>query len=73
MNDKDEGLRECVEWLLALVSESKGVVGYHKNGDIAPWSEFDEELNNAGDALYRSRHPAPAEVEPLAKENKDGK
>lgn len=55
----DEGLREAVEWLLSLVRESEGVSGYHKNGDLAPWSEFDCELNSAGDALsrYLSRPP----------------
>ena len=34
-------LRKAVEWLRVLMSESRGVDGYHLNGDVALWDEFD--------------------------------
>jgi len=33
-----------------LISESRGVDGFHKNGDIATWDEFDL-VNEIGEAL----------------------
>lgn len=35
-------LVEALEGLLAIVSDSAGVAGYHMNGDIAEWDEFVE-------------------------------
>lgn len=26
----------------SLISDSRGIAGYHKNGDVAEWDEFDE-------------------------------
>ena len=43
-------LVEALEGLLAIVSDSSGVAGYHLNGDIAQWSEF-EEVEMAEEAL----------------------
>ncbi len=42
---KDKRIRELEQVLqgfLAIVSDSQGVVGYHLNGAIAEWDEFDE-------------------------------
>lgn len=33
---------EVLKGLLSIVDESKGVAGYHLNGDIAEWDEFDD-------------------------------
>ena len=35
-------LLAVLEGVLAVVSDSAGVAGYHLNGDIADWGEFDE-------------------------------
>ncbi len=35
-------LLEAVEGFLNIVANTRGVYGYHLNGDPAPWSEFDE-------------------------------
>jgi hypothetical protein len=49
-------LREVLENLRSIISESKGVVGWHLNGDIAEWDEFgyperiDEVLERANNA-----------------------
>lgn len=40
----------ALEGLLAIVSDSSGVSGYHLNGDIAKWCEF-EEVAMAEEAL----------------------
>jgi hypothetical protein len=37
-----EELTEALGDLLAIVSDSAGVAGYHLNGAIAEWGEFDE-------------------------------
>lgn len=39
MSDK---IREALAGVLAIVGESRGVDGYHLNGDIAEWDEFPE-------------------------------
>lgn len=33
---------EALTGLMAVVGDSKGVAGYHLNGDIAEWDEFEE-------------------------------
>lgn len=38
---RDE-LLAALEGVLAIVGDSGGVAGYHLNGDIADWGEFDE-------------------------------
>lgn len=38
---RDE-LRATLKGLLAIVEDSQGVSGYHRNGDIAEWDEFPE-------------------------------
>ncbi len=35
-------LLEALEGLLNIVADSKGVDGFHLNGDIALWNEFEE-------------------------------
>ena len=35
-------LLEALQGLLAIVGDSQGVAGYHLNGEIATWGEFDE-------------------------------
>lgn len=49
-------LVEALEGLLAIVSESAGVAGYHLNGEIAEWGEFEEvEIAEEALALYRQK------------------
>lgn len=40
-------LREALEGLLSVVNDSQGVAGYHINGAVATWDEFEE----VGDAI----------------------
>lgn len=35
-------LQGLLEGITALINESEGVVGYHLNGDVAPWGELEE-------------------------------
>jgi hypothetical protein len=35
-------LLEALQGLLAIVADSRGVTGYHLNGEAAEWSEFSE-------------------------------
>ena len=35
-------LEEVLSGVLAIVNDSQGVAGYHNNGDIADWDEFEE-------------------------------
>lgn len=43
-------LTEALEGLLSIVSDSRGVDGYHLNGDVADWDEFCE-VHDAENAL----------------------
>ena len=47
-------LLAALEGLLDIVGDSDGVSGYHLNGDIAEWGEF-EELNAAYDAVNKAK------------------
>lgn len=38
----EQKMREALQGFLNIVSESRGVDGYHLNGDIAEWDEFPE-------------------------------
>lgn len=49
MNDKITRLEteklellKALEGMLDIVGDSAGVAGYHRNGDVAEWDEFDE-------------------------------
>lgn len=35
-------LLEALRGMLAIVNDSRGVAGYHLNGNVAEWDEFDE-------------------------------
>lgn len=49
-------LVEALEGLLSIVSDSSGVAGYHLNGDIAHWGEFEEvEMAEEALAIYRQQ------------------
>ena len=49
-------LVEALEGLLAVVSESSGVAGYHLNGAIAKWDEFEDvAMAEEALALYRQQ------------------
>lgn len=51
-----EKLVEALEGLLEITDESLGVSGYHLNGDIAKWCEFDEvAIAEEALALYRKQ------------------
>lgn len=45
---------EALEGLLSITSESYGVTGYHLNGEVAEWGEF-EEVAAAEEALASYR------------------
>ena len=47
-------LLAALEVLMGIVSDSNGVSGYHLNGDIAEWDEFDE-INIAIAALAKAK------------------
>lgn len=44
----------ALEGLIAIVGDSHGVSGYHLNGDVAEWGEF-EEVANAQDAIAKAK------------------
>ena len=49
-----KGLVEALEGLLGVIGESRGVSGYHLNGEIAEWDEFQEVYDaTAALAAYR--------------------
>ena len=50
-------IREALAGMLVIVDESRGVDGYHLNGDTAEWDEFPE-VEAARAAL--AQQPAPA-------------
>lgn len=47
-------LAEALEGFLSIVSDSRGVAGYHLNGDVADWDEFCE-VHDAENALAAYR------------------
>lgn len=38
-------LREALKGFIGIVADSSGVAGYHLNGKVAKWDEFDEVIN----------------------------
>lgn len=48
-------LKEALEALMDIVEESRGITGYHLNGDVAEWGEFDDYLQFARAALAKAR------------------
>ena len=50
---RDE-LLAALEGVLAVVGDSTGVAGYHLNGDIADWDEFDE-INAVYTAIAKAK------------------
>ena len=49
-------LVEALEGLLAIIDDSLGVSGYHLNGAMAKWCEFEEvEMAEEALALYRKK------------------
>lgn len=52
-------MREALDGLLNIRSDSRGVAGYHLNGEIAEWGEFGE-INAAEAALaaFNAAYPA---------------
>lgn len=37
-----ERMLPVVEWLAAIQTESNGITGFHLNGDVADWDEFED-------------------------------
>ena len=58
---RDE-LLAALEGVLAVVGDSTGVAGYHLNGDIADWNEFDE-INAVYTAITKANGNTAAEVD----------
>ena len=52
-------LSGALEGLLGIVQESTGVAGWHLNGVVADWDEFEEEVIAADDALKLHRKQGP--------------
>lgn len=50
-NELKASLRVLSKDLVALTEESTGVAGWHLNGDIAKWDEFEDMMNIARGAL----------------------
>lgn len=46
-------LVEALEAMLGIVNNSEGVTGWHRNGDVATWDEF-EEVDIAEAALAKA-------------------
>lgn len=60
-DSKVEGIRVALTELLGIVNASDGVIGYHKDGTVAEWDEF-EEVTRAQMALKAfndASEPAP--------------
>lgn len=57
MSDK---IREALAGVLAIVGESRGVDGYHLNGDIAEWDEFPEVEAARAALAQQPAHAVPA-------------
>ena len=55
------GLASALNEFVALTGESHGVVGYHLNGDVARWGEFESLINRSAAHLgeYRKLHGDP--------------
>ena len=53
ITERDE-LLAVLEGVLAVVGDSAGVAGYHLNGDIADWGEFDE-INAVYTAIAKAK------------------
>lgn len=47
-------LLAALEGLVGIVDDSNGVSGYHLNGDIADWGEF-EEIEMARDVITKAK------------------
>lgn len=54
LEETSADLLEALKGLLEIVSESRGVTGFHLNGDVAPWSEFAEDTEAADAAISRA-------------------
>ena len=56
MPDMTGALAVALDGLLSIAGDSAGVVGYHLNGNVADWDEF-QEVDTARDvmAIYRAR------------------
>jgi hypothetical protein len=53
---RDE-LLAALEGLMVIIDESHGVIGYHKNGDLAEWDYF-QEVEDAAAAIIKARGEA---------------
>ena len=49
-----EKLREALEGMIKITDDSSGAAGYHPDGGVAEWGEFDE-LNAARTALKETK------------------
>jgi hypothetical protein len=60
--------REALEAVQAIADESKGIAGWHQNGDIATWDELLPEVPHALEVLSQlsAQSEAPAEDDPVA-------
>lgn len=54
-NDVATDMEEALENLLFIVNDSQGVIGFHLNGEVATWDEFEEEVSDAEQALAKAR------------------
>ena len=63
--EQAQQIEEALVFIPALMSDSKGVAGYHLNGEIADWDEFDE-VNMVHQALATIRAARSQAQEPVA-------
>ena len=52
LNSADD-LLKALQGMMVIIDNSDGVEGYHHNGDIAAWGEF-EEVEAAFDAIAKA-------------------
>ena len=52
--EMNKELLAALEGLVSITCDSRGVVGYHLNGDIAEWGEF-EEVAVAHDTIVKAK------------------
>jgi hypothetical protein len=48
---ENKRMRKALRFFLDLVDDSSGIDGFHLNGDVALWDEFEDEIDNAREVV----------------------
>ena len=54
LKDAAPDLLAALRGLISIIEESRGVDGWHLNGDIALWGEFDDDIQAANAAIAQT-------------------